>query len=301
MEALARLNEGCQQHFGLQQPPFTLTPNTRFYVDLPAQRQAYEQVHYALASGEGFVKVVGEVGTGKTMLCRRLLNQLQQQECVTLYLPNPQLSADGLWLALARELELSVKGRSLATVQQALQQQLLQHAQQGRQVVLLVDEAQSMPKATLEALRLVSNLETEQQKLLQIVLFGQPELDELLQQPGLRQLQQRITTTARLSPLASTEMLADYLQQRLSAAGHRGMQVFSRDAVDYLWQVSGGVPRLVNVLAGKALLAGYGQGVAQIQRTHVALAAADTESARAPKRAPLWWSAAVLAACMVML
>jgi MSHA biogenesis protein MshM len=117
----------------------------------------------------------------------------------------------------------------------------------------------------------------------------------------LRQLQQRITTTAHLSPLTSTDMLADYLQQRLSAAGYRGMQVFSREAVDYLWQVSGGVPRLVNVLAGKALLAGYGQGVGQIQRTHVALAAADTESARAPKRAPLWWSAAVLAACVVML
>ncbi len=301
MEALARLNEGCQQHFGLQQPPFTLTPNTRFYVDLPAQRQAYEQVHYALSSGEGFVKVVGEVGTGKTMLCRRLLNELPQQDWVTLYLPNPQLSADALWLALARELELTVKGLSLALVQQALQQQLLQLAQQRKQVVLLVDEAQSMPKATLEALRLVSNLETEQQKLLQIVLFGQPELDELLQQPGLRQLQQRITTSAHLSPLASTDMLADYLQQRLSAAGYRGMQVFSREAVDYLWQVSGGVPRLVNVLAGKALLAGYGQGVGQIQRTHVALAAADTESARAPKRAPLWWSAAVLAACVVML
>jgi MSHA biogenesis protein MshM len=301
MEALARLNQGCQQHFGLQQPPFTLTPNTRFYVDLPAQRQAYEQVHYALASGEGFVKVVGEVGTGKTMLCRRLLNELPHQDWVTLYLPNPQLSADALWLALARELELTVKGLSLAMVQQALQQQLLQLAQQRKQVVLLVDEAQSMPKATLEALRLVSNLETEQQKLLQIVLFGQPELDELLQQPGLRQLQQRITTTAHLSPLTSTDMLADYLQQRLSAAGYRGMQVFSREAVDYLWQVSGGVPRLVNVLAGKALLAGYGQGVGQIQRTHVALAAADTESARAPKRAPLWWSAAVLAACVVML
>lgn len=301
MEALARLNEGCQQHFGLQQAPFTLTPNTRFYVDLPAQRQAYELVHYALASGEGFVKVVGEVGTGKTMLCRRLLNELQQQGSVTLYLPNPQLSADALWLALARELELTAKGRSITAVQQALQQQLLQLAQQRRQVVLLVDEAQSMPRATLEALRLVSNLETEQQKLLQIVLFGQPELDELLQQPGLRQLQQRITTSASLSPLASTDMLADYLQQRLSAAGHRGMQIFSREAVDYLWQASGGIPRLVNILAAKSLLAGYGQGAGQIQRTHVALAAADTESAHELKRMPLWWFAAVLAACLVVL
>ncbi|ASP37182.1 AAA family ATPase [Bacterioplanes sanyensis] len=301
MTALAHLNQSCQQHFGLQQAPFTLTPNTDFYVDLPAQRQAYELVQYALASGEGFVKVTGEVGTGKTLLCRRLLNELHQHGSVTLYLPNPHLSADALWFALAAELELAVAHMSLPAVQQALQQRLLQLAQQRKQVVLLVDEAQSMPVETLEALRLVSNLETEQQKLLQIVLFGQPELDHLLQQPQLRQLLQRITSSANLSPLTSSDMLADYIQQRMSLAGYRGMQLFARDAVEHLWRASGGVPRLVNILAAKSLLAGYGQGVDKIERHHVALAAADTEAATLATLVPWWWAVVVLLACVVVL
>lgn len=301
MTALVQLNQSCQQHFGLQQAPFTLTPNTDFYVDLPSQRQAYELVLYALGSGEGFVKVTGEVGTGKTLLCRRLLNDLHQQGCVTVYLPNPQLSADGLWRAVAAELALDAQKMSLPALQQAVQQCLLNWAQQRKSVVLLVDEAQSMPLATLEALRLVSNLETEQQKLLQIVLFGQPELDQVLQKPQLRQLLQRITTSARLSALASTDMLADYIAQRMSQAGYRGMQLFARDALEYLWQVSGGIPRLVNVLAAKSLLAGYGQGADLIERHHIALAAADTESAKRVAPAPIWWALIVLLACAVVL
>jgi len=299
---MRELTQACDAYFGLSQPPFGLTPNTDFYVDLPAQQQAFEVLMFALGSGEGFIKITGEVGTGKTLLCRRLLNHLRSRNEHSLYIANPALSADGLWLAVARELQLFTGGRSAGEVQADIQQALLQLAAQGQRVVLIIDEAQSMPPATLEALRLISNLETEQQKLVQIVLFGQPELNEILALPSFRQLRQRITYSSELQPLSSPEVLAVYLQQRLAVAGYRGLPLFEAAAVQALWQASGGVPRLVNILAAKTLLAAFGNGSRQLQRRHVLAAVADTDSANAvPASYPGIRTGALLGAALLVL
>lgn len=282
------LHQACLAHYGLQEMPFSLTPNTDFYIDLPSQKQAFELVLYALSCGEGFIKITGEVGTGKTLLCRRLLNYLADQSTVTLYIPNPAIDAEGLWRTLAAELG-HTGHESLPDLQQWIQQQLLHLARSNRTVVLLVDEAQCMPEATLEALRLISNLETERSKLLQIVLFGQPELDRLLTQPSLRQLRQRITSSATLNPLDSVLSLEQYLQQRLLQAGYQGLPVFTRSACHAIWQASQGIPRLVNVIASKSLLVGYGAGVQRLQRRHARRAIKDTEGAQST-RSFGWWA-----------
>ncbi|MBE0482526.1 MAG: AAA family ATPase [Bacterioplanes sp.] len=280
------LHQACLAHYGLREMPFSLTPNTDFYIDLPSQKQAFELVLYALSGGEGFIKITGEVGTGKTLLCRRLLNHLADQSTVTLYLPNPALDAEGVWRAIAAELG-DEQQDSLPNLQHWIQQQLLHLAQSSRSVVLLVDEAQCMPEATLEALRLISNLETERRKLLQIVLFGQPELDRMLAQPSLRQLRQRITSSAVLNPLDSVLSLEQYLQQRLLQAGYQGLPIFSRSACKAIWRASQGIPRLVNVMASKSLLVGYGAGVQRLQPRHVRRAINDTEGVQSPRFR--WW------------
>ncbi len=276
---LNELRAACEQFYGLQQSAFSLTPNTDFYVELPSQKQAFDTLMFALSSGEGFVKITGEVGTGKTLLCRRLLNALASEGSVTAYIPNPDLTQSALWRSIARELGLDDSGRSDSQVKNDIQQRLLQLATEGRQVVLVVDEAQCMPRDTLETLRLISNLETERQKLVQIVLFGQPELDLCLDDASLRQLRQRITYSAALRPLNSTQALGVYLQQRLTIAGYRGMPLFKPAALRALWQASGGIPRLVNILAAKALLVGYGSGCRALDKQHVACAVKDTEGA----------------------
>lgn len=276
---MTRLSRACEQYYGLQQSPFGLTPNTEFYVELPSQQQAFELLLFALSSGEGFIKITGEVGTGKTLLCRRLLNSLAADNICSAYIPNPALSAEGLWRAIARELGLNSDDKSELQVQEDIQQRLLQFALTGQPVTLIIDEAQCMPDDTLEALRLISNLETERQKLVQIVLFGQPELNVTLAKPRFRQLLQRITYSADLGPLNNSEALAVYLQQRLSIAGYRGMPLFQTSALKHLWQASRGIPRLVNILAAKTLLVGYGNGSRQLESHHVARAVADTEGA----------------------
>ncbi|HPG24811.1 MAG TPA: AAA family ATPase, partial [Myxococcota bacterium] len=188
-------------HFGLSGMPFEATSNGRIYVELPDHREAFNTILFALRSGEGFVKVVGEVGTGKTALCRNLLTALDG-EFVTAYLPNPAMRATDLLLSLADELGAALPARTSAHVlKQQTRDLLLAIAREGGRVVILVDEAQTMPAATLEELRLLSNLETSDGKLVQVVLFGQPELDEKLEHYSLRQLQQRISFSARLEPL----------------------------------------------------------------------------------------------------
>ena len=289
MEAV-QLADACSRHYGLSQMPFGLTPNTDFYVDLPSQRQAFEMLRYALSSGEGFIKVTGEVGTGKTMLCRRLLNQMDQDSVLTAYIPNPAVSAEGLWQAIAREFSLPLTSNpDTAEIRANIETFLLQQARQLRRVVLIIDEAQSMPDDTLEALRLVSNLETEKQKLIQIVLFGQPELDDKLAQPHLRQLCQRITSSSRLNPLGDDESLSLYLQQRMCLAGYKGLPVFQRNAISQLWKATQGVPRLVNIIAAKALLVGYGAGTQQLSARHIGLAIRDTEFAHKPGAVTIRW------------
>lgn len=274
------------QHFGLDEFPFRITPDTDFALSTEAHQEALNTLLVALQCGEGFIKITGEVGAGKTLLCRRLLQSLASGgSAVTAYLPNPYLEPDTLLLALAEELGLeNVDGLDQFHLLKNINRGLLDHARAQRRVVLCIDEAQAMPLPTLEALRLVSNLETEKRKLLQIVLFGQPELDEKLADPSVRQLLQRIGFHHRLAGLGRAEV-ALYLRHRMRVAGHRGEDVFSPGAVRGLSRASGGTPRLLNILAHKALLAAFGEGRPSVQHRHVRSAVRDTEGAAAPG----WW------------
>ena len=266
-------------HFALRELPFGLTPDTTFAFACTPHQEALNTLLVAVANGEGFMKVTGEVGTGKTLLCRRFLSQLDDAS-VTAYIPNPLLDSHGLLLALAEELRVDFdRDADQHGLLKALNHVLLEHARAGKRVVVCLDEAQAMPLETLESLRLLSNLETEKRKLFQVVLFGQPELDEKLAHESVRQLQQRITFQYHLSPLSRRE-LGYYISHRLRVAGYMGDRLFNRAAVDALYTASRGVPRLINVVAHKAMLAAYGEGHHYISAAHVRQAARDTPSAR---------------------
>ncbi|UCV19891.1 ExeA family protein [Ferribacterium limneticum] len=271
-------------HFGLSELPFGITPDTSYTVITRSHQEALNTLLVALNSGEGFIKITGEVGTGKTLLCRRLLQALPEGS-VSAYLPNPYLAPRTLQLALAEELGLAVSADSDDYhLLQSINRALLDHAAADRQVVVCIDEAQAMPLETLESLRLLSNLETEKRKLLQIVLFGQPELDRKLAEPSVRQLLQRIAFHYRIGGLAREEV-ANYLAHRLRVAGYRGEDVFGSSAVRCLHKASRGTPRLLNILAHKSLLAVFGEGKHAVRSGHVRRAAADTEGAAAAG----WW------------
>lgn len=267
-----------EAYFGLREKPFALTPNTEFLVQLAPYQACLNMLHVALGEGEGFIKVTGEVGTGKTLICRALLKQLDSERYQLAYLPNPGMSPSGLRQAVARELHISgIEELDTQGVLEVLQRRLIELAAAGKSTVLLIDEAQGLPIGTLEALRLLTNLETEQAKLLQVVLFGQPELDVTLARNDLRQLRQRITFSYRLR-LLDLKDTTRYLTERLAVAGYRGEPLFSRAAVRRLVHDSGGIPRLLNILANKALMAAYGEGRKQVVSRHVHRAMRDTDS-----------------------
>lgn len=247
-------------HFGLNELPFTLTPNTNFYVDLPCHHEAFQVLTTALKMGEGFIKVTGEVGTGKTLICRKLLNELND-DFVAAYVPDPYLSPAELRWALASELGMPLsEDIDQQTLMQQLQVHLLNLAKEGKSVVLIIDEAQALPFESLEALRLFSNLETEHKKLVQVVLFAQSELDDRLAKPELRQLRQRISFAYKLKPL-SNEEVSLYVDRRLLKAGYsQPNHLFNAAAIRLLAKASRGIPRLVNILCHKALMLCYGQG-----------------------------------------
>ncbi len=271
------------EHFGLREPPFTLTPDTSFYFNTTGHREALEVLQVAIDGGEGFIKIIGEVGTGKTLLCRKLLDQLEAPY-LTAYLPNPLLGPVEIYRAVASELGLDVSSRATANMLlSALNSHLIQLCAAGHRVVLCIDEVQAMAEKSLEALRLLSNLETEKSKLLQIVLFAQPELDVRLRQDCLRQLRQRIVFSYRLPPL-NDEGIRDYVAHRMLVAGHQGGAPLSPAAMKLLRHGSCGIPRLVNILCHKALMAAYGQGGRRIEAKHLQVAIADTEDAVCPKR-----------------
>ncbi|MCC5826048.1 AAA family ATPase [Alkalimonas sp.] len=279
------------QHFALSQLPFSLTPNTAFYVGLAPHQQAFEVLQTALTAGEGFIKIIGEVGTGKTLLCRKLLHTAPAHWRLA-YLPDPALSPIELRWALAAELGLQYSGNiDQQQLHQLLQRHLLLLAAREQQVILVIDEAQALPDETLEALRLLTNLETEQRKLLQVVLFAQPELDLRLAKHQFRQLRQRISFSYRLRPMTVAEVAA-YVQTRLSIAGNPQLR-FSPFALNRLASCSRGIPRLVNVLAHKAMMLAYGRGQQQINWWHVRAAAKDTEDVQ-PEPAFIWLSAALM-------
>jgi len=264
------------QHFGLSQPPFKITPDTSLFYPGGNRGAVLEALVYAVASGEGIVKVVGEVGSGKTMLCRMLELELPEY-CEIVYLANPGLSREDILHAIAFELGLAVaEGDNRLQVMQRLQQYLLGRHAEGKRVVVFVEEAQGMPLDTLEEIRLLSNLETSQDKLLQIVLFGQPELDELLTAHGIRQLRERITYSFELEPLGGEEV-RDYVRARLRASGQRAGELFERGAVRELTRYSHGLLRRINILADKALLAAYAANAGSVKAEHVRRAARDSE------------------------
>jgi MSHA biogenesis protein MshM len=284
-------------HFGLQEAPFSLTPNTGFYYGLPPHEEALQVLNWALAQGEGFIKVTGEVGTGKTLLCRKLLSELGSEACPVrlAWLPNPHLTPAELRIALALELGLAVRDQSALDLTDRIHRYLISLHQQGSRVVVLIDEAQALPDETLEAIRLFGNLETESSKLLQIVLFGQPELDARLAKPHLRQLRQRIGFSYCLRPLRFDETRA-YLEHRLQVSGYRGAPLFASSAMRRLWRASRGIPRLINVLAQKCLMLAYGQGARQIDSRLVRLAIRDTEDA-SRLASWRWWPLLLLLGC----
>ncbi len=272
------------EHFGLTEPPFGITPDTSFFFAFSSYQEALNTLLVAARTGEGFIKITGEVGTGKTLLCRKFMASLGR-DFVTAYIPNPYLEPRTLLLAVAEDLLIPLDaGIDQHHLLKTLTLGLLNFARSGRRVVLCLDEVQAMPLETLEALRLLTNLETEKRKLLQIVLFGQPELDDKLQQESVRQLRQRITFHYRLGTLRRAE-LEQYLAHRLAMAGHGGGPLFTRGAILQLCRASGGVPRLVNILAHKALLLAYGEGGAQAGARHVRAAVMDTPAARQLR----WW------------
>ena len=285
------------EHFGLRESPFGLTPDTSFFFACSSYQEALNTLLVAARNGEGFIKIVGEVGNGKTLLCRKFLATLNQGEraattaigtqdentaertsarFVTAYIPNPYLEPRSLLLALADEFRVSLdKDADQHQMLKGLTLTLLNYARAGKRVLVCLDEAQAMPLESLEVLRLLTNLETEKRKLMQVVLFGQPELDERLKQNSVRQLRQRISFQYELKGLHDDE-LDRYLRHRLGVAGYSGETLFDKGAVNVLQRVSGGTPRLVNIIANKALLLAYGEGRQQVLVCHIRTAAADT-------------------------
>lgn len=264
-----------EQFYGLREKPFSLTPDTDFFYRDKVHQEALNVLTVALNSGEGFVQVVGDVGTGKTLLCRQFLLMLQKTHA-TAYLPNPLLTPMELYRAITDDLMLDVP--PYATVQQfhkAIFTALIHLKETGRPLAVLIDEAQVMPIRSLEALRLLSNLETRKEKLLHIVFFAQPEFEQRLANDNLRQLRQRITFTYTLSALPPSD-LAAYLDHRLKVAGYQGNSLFTPVAVKRLYRASKGIPRVVNLLAHKALMVGYGKGVKKITGQMIGAAIKDT-------------------------
>ncbi len=270
-------------YFNFKELPFGLTPNINFYCQLKGHQDALNVLLFSLRSGEGFIKIIGEVGLGKTLLCRKLLNSLGD-DYVTAYVPNPDLTPLELRKAIARELGVEFTPSSdQHELLSLLNTKLLELHQAGKRSVVVIDEAQALSLEGLEAVRLLTNLETEKTKLLQVVLFGQPELDRMLNKPTLRQLKQRITFSYYL-PLMSYEDMDTYLFHRLAVAGHTSTTLFAKKTRRMLYRASKGVPRIINILCHKALLLAYGRGQIQVTPGMMKLAIRDSDISFISKR-----------------
>ena len=265
------------EHFGLHEPPFRITPHPDFFFDGADRGATLEGLLYAILHDEGIVKVSGEIGSGKTTLCRVLMERLPA-EVVTVFLANPSYSRSEILHAIAQELGLPASGDPAAPALRELQTKLLEHYAAGRRVVVMIDEAHAMPEDTLEQVRLLSNLESSRHKLLQIVLFGQPELDEALAKPSMRQLKDRITHSFRTRPLLAGEV-AKYVSFRMRTAGYKGPDVFSPAATGAIARASSGLTRRINVLCDKSLLAAFAANTHAVTPREVRAAVADSDFA----------------------
>jgi MSHA biogenesis protein MshM len=305
-------------HFGLREQPFSLTPDTSFFFACTSYQEALNTLLVAARNGEGFIKIVGEVGNGKTLLCRKFLATLNDNQnsaaassttaigtqddaaptrargkFATAYIPNPYLEPRSLLLALADEFRIQLdKNVDQHELLKQLTLALLNFAREGKRVLVCLDEAQAMPLESLEVLRLLTNLETEKRKLMQVVLFGQPELDERLKQNSVRQLRQRISFQYVLKGLQRDE-LDRYVRYRLQVAGYKGETLFNSSAVARLHSVTGGTPRLVNIIANKALMLTYGEGGQLVLPRHISAAATDTPEAHGGWRLWVWAALAI--------
>ena len=263
------------EHFGLREAPFRITPHTEFFFAGANRGATLEALVYAITAGEGMVKVTGEVGSGKTMLCRVLMERLPET-VETIYLAVPSLTRDEMLAAIAADLDIDTTGANTTRLVKSLQERLVAIHAGGRQVVALIDEAHAMPLATLEEIRLLSNLETNKEKLLQIVLFGQPELDQHLALPNMRQLKERITHSFTLGPLPPREV-DEYIRFRLRAAGYRGPDLFGPEALRIITDASEGLTRRINIYADKTLLAAFAAGTHTVSPDHARAAVTDTQ------------------------
>lgn len=304
-------------HFGLRESPFSLTPDTSFFFACSSYQEALNTLLVAARNGEGFIKITGEVGNGKTLLCRKFLATLNQgrqsttligtqdqsvaaptvPRFITAYIPNPYLEPSSLLMALAEEFRVPLeKTTDQHQLLKGLTHSLLECARNGQRALLCLDEAQAMPLESLEVLRLLTNLETEKRKLLQVVLFGQPELNDRLKHHSVRQLRQRISFQYDLQGLRKNE-LERYLRHRLAVAGYAGETLFSERAVAKLHRITGGTPRLVNIVAHKALMLAFSDGRQQVYVGHIRDAAADTPEVR---RDWLPWAVALTGAAVIV-
>ena len=265
------------EYYRLEEPPFNVTPDPKFLYLTEQHQTAMNHLLYGIRQRKGFVVLTGEVGTGKTTLCRKLLDALGES-CHTALILNPMLTATQLLRAIVTEFGIEKPGRDRLGHLSALNSFLLSVNAAGRDAVLIVDEAQDMSTELLEMTRLLSNLETDSRKLLQIVLAGQPELRQKLTHPGLRQLNQRITVRYHLRAMTQAET-GQYIRHRLAVAGNAGALQFDEAAVNEIYRHTGGTPRLVNALGDKALLAGYVAGTTHIDQTIVDMAVRDMQEA----------------------
>ena len=288
-------------HFGLEEPPFRITPHTDFFFDGADRGTTLEALLYAILHDEGIVRVSGEVGSGKTMLCRVLMERLPEHVEIV-YLANPSLARDEILYAIADDLRVEFSGGRITAMLRDLLNCLIELYADGRRVVILIDEAHAMPEDTLEQVRLLSNLESNRHKLLQIVLFGQPELDATLDKSSMRQLKDRITHNFRMRPLAQAEV-GKYLSFRMRAAGYRGPDVFNPKSVAMIAKAANGLTRRVNILADKALLAAFIENAHAVTGRQARAAIRDSEFGRLlgeKKRSPLVFTSAALIAGLAL-
>ncbi|MBF0611538.1 MAG: AAA family ATPase [Magnetococcales bacterium] len=265
------------KHFGLAEPPFNLTPDTDFLFSSKNFQQALNTLLFALEFGEGFIKITGEVGVGKTHLLRKLLRTLDNQKYLTAcILPNPEMEPEDFYRMFATEIGLTLEEKGgYHDFMAQFTRHMISLGEAGKMLVLLVDEAQSLSDRTLESLRLLSNFETEKYKFLQVVLFAQPELDDRLANSRIRQLRQRISFAHTMKPLSSEET-HQYLEHRLRVAGATE-RVFHPAASRLIYSYSQGTPRVIHIIAHKSMMVAFGEGKKEVQKSHVQTAMKDSE------------------------